>query len=120
MLGNDNFDDDKFKNSIEGAEGLGSFEDESEEKDCPYAETLLRLMLTPHPFGMPWKTDQMVGFLRKRGYKVIERFDEESSDYYYVAVKPHEPTMPTTGNLIEVFVGECQEIILKWLIKIAD
>jgi hypothetical protein len=101
---------------------LGDEDDwfEEDEDDCPFAETLLHLTLLPKPFGIPWKTEQMVKFLKKRGYRIITKFDEEAEEEYYVAVKPHENLIPEDGNIIETFVGEVQEILLKWLEKIAD
>lgn len=83
-------------------------------------DTLLALTVMPKPFGVTWSLDQMRGFLKARGYRVLERFDEETENEYYVAVKKNESRIPDDGkgNIVDVFANEVQNILLKWLLKI--
>lgn len=103
---NDEFDSEEF------------FEDD--EENCPLAETLLALNIMPKPFGMTWSQDQVLGFLKARGYRIVTRYNEDDDSEYKVAVKKNQPKIPdnSEGNVVEVFAEEIRNILLKWLLKI--
>ena len=92
--------------------------DEGEEEDCPFAETIISIALMPKPFGMTWPSDKMIEFLKKRGYKIFERWDDDEEEEIHVAVKPNEQKLPGNNNILETFVNEVQDIILNWLSKL--
>jgi hypothetical protein len=93
-----------------------------DEDDSALLETMITLSLMPRPFGMTWSREQMTWFLKKRGYKVLERYSEEADTKYYVAVKKDTTKIPDDGsnNLVEVFADEIQSILMSWLLKIAE
>ena len=98
------------------------FNDE-EEGLCPSVEMFAGLILSDKPFGFIWKRDLMIDWLRKIGYKIIEKPnpDPRLSDIpIQVAVHKDNDKMPdlNESNIDEVFCKEVQNTILNWLLKI--
>lgn len=93
---------------------------DNEEENCPLAETIMSMIALSKPFGMLWHPDMMCKFLKERGYKIIERFDEEQDRDVQIAVKKNSNKIPTSGNLMETFLEEVRNILFKWLLKIAN
>lgn len=107
------------ENPILGSDGMVDedfFDDD--EKDCPFAHTLISLTLLPRLFGMPWKSDKMEKFLKGRGYRIINRHDDDEDEDFKVAIKPGESMVPETSNLLEVFTDEVQEVLLDWMLSL--
>lgn len=92
-----------------------------DDDNCPYLDLITTLLLQDKPFGIMWTIDKMLLFLKARGYKLLERKDSSGNEYM-VAVNPSDSSIPDTGrsNIKEVFDSEMQEILLKWVLKIAS
>lgn len=90
--------------------------------DCPLAKNAVTLLSTlSKPFGMvTWKKGKIIKFLETRGYTVMPRWDEDESVLHYVATKEEDDCVPEKENLLEVFSSEVQDILLNWLLRIAE
>lgn len=101
------------------------FEDEDNEP-CPVFDAVCSIMALPKPFGFLWENDEkLIKFLEKRGYRVLQRQiknKEGKKENISIAVKPDSTNIPDLdySNIREVFQEECQDIILNWLLKIAE
>lgn len=93
-------------------------EDGDIEEDCPYLGILTALTLQDKPLGIMWTADKMMEFLKARGYKLLERKGTGGNEYI-VAVKPSDSSIPDHSNIKEVFDNEIQDILMKWVLKIA-
>lgn len=86
-----------------------------EEGDDDYKwKTLLTLTMMPKPFGMTWKRDKMIEFLKSRGYSIVKRFDLDTDEEFEVAVKSGTDFVPDTRNIVETFAEEMQNFIIEW------
>ena len=92
-----------------------------DDDNCPYLDLITTLLLQDKPLGIMWTLDKMLLFLKARGYKLLERKDSSGNEYV-IAVNPSDSSIPDTGrsNIKEVFDSEMQEILLKWVLKIAS
>lgn len=106
---------------MDGENNKGEFR-VSSNLDNGFSELLYQMMFVPKPFGMVWKYDNMIDFLKFKGYKVIERIDEETGRTNDVAVKSGAKYIPdaTKSNILEVFEDELQKTLLNWLKKISE
>lgn len=77
-------------------------------------KTLLTLTMMPKPFGMTWKRDKMIEFLKGRGYSIVKRFDLDTDEEFEVAVKSGTDFVPDTRNIVETFAEEMQSFIIEW------
>ena len=77
-------------------------------------KTLLTLAMMPKPFGMTWKRDKMIEFLKSRGYSIVKRFDLYTDEEFEVAVKSGTDFVPDTRNIVETFAEEMQNFIIEW------
>ena len=77
-------------------------------------KTLLTLTMMPKPFGMTWKRDKMIKFLKSRGYSIVKRFDLDTDEEFEVAVKSGTDFVPDTRNIVETFAEEMQDFIIEW------
>lgn len=77
-------------------------------------KTLLTLTMMPKPFGMTWKRDKMIEFLKSRGYSIVKRFDLDTDEEFEVAVKSGTDFVPDTRNIVETFAEEMQNFIIEW------
>ena len=77
-------------------------------------KTLLTLAMMPKPFGMTWKRDNMIKFLKSRGYSIIKRYDIDTEEDFEVAVKSGSEYVPDSRNIIETFSDEMQNFIIEW------
>lgn len=89
----------------------------NEDGICPEIEHLLPVLFTPKPFGVFWKREKMTRLLKARGWKIAERYDDESGEYYQVAYKKGEKNLPEEDNIMEVFMDEIQDAIIDLLTK---
>jgi hypothetical protein len=89
----------------------GDLEDESDDYKW---KTLLTLTMMPKPFGMTWKRDKMIEFLKSRGYSIVKRFDLDTDEEFEVAVKSGTDFVPDTRNIVETFAEEMQSFIIEW------
>lgn len=90
------------------------------EEDCPYSHIFMSLLTMSKPIGFIWEDiDIIENFLKKRGYKIIERTNSKGNNIK-IAVKPSDSCIPNDefSNLREVFNQDVQNIILSWLLKI--
>lgn len=77
-------------------------------------KTLLTLTTMPKPFGMTWKREKMIEFLKSRGYSIVKRFDLDTDEDFEVAVKSGSEYVPDTRNIVEAFSEEMQNFIIEW------
>lgn len=77
-------------------------------------KTLLTLTMMPKPFGMTWKREKMIEFLKSRGYSIVKRFDLDTDEEFEVAVKSGSEYVPDTRNIVEAFSEEMQNFIIEW------
>jgi hypothetical protein len=77
-------------------------------------KTLLTLTMMPKPFGMTWKREKMIEFLKSRGYSIVKRFDLDTDEDFEVAVKSGSEFVPDTRNIVEAFSEEMQNFIIEW------
>lgn len=77
-------------------------------------KTLLTLTMMPKPFGMTWKREKMIEFLKSRGYSIVKRFDLDTDEEFEVAVKSGSEFVPDTRNIVEAFSEEMQNFIIEW------
>lgn len=77
-------------------------------------KTLLTLTMMPKPFGMTWKREKMIEFLKSRGYSIVKRFDLDTDEDFEVAVKSGSEYVPDTRNIVEAFSEEMQNFIIEW------
>lgn len=77
-------------------------------------KTLLTLAMMPKPFGMTWKRDNMIKFLKSRGYSIVKRYDIDTEEDFEVAVKSGSEYVPDSRNIIETFSDEMQNFIIEW------
>lgn len=77
-------------------------------------KTLLTLTMMPKPFGMTWKREKMIEFLKSRGYSIVKRFDLDTDEDFEVAVKSGSEYVPDTRNIVEAFSEEMQSFIIEW------
>lgn len=97
------------------------FGDDDGGEDCPYLDILASIAMNDKPFGFLWPKDKIVMFLKARGYKILVRKDKDTGEEYEVAVKSDSDSIPNDGhgNMKETFDSEMQDIILKWVLRIA-
>lgn len=77
-------------------------------------KALLTLTMMPKPFGMTWKRDKMIEFLKSRGYSIVKRFDLDTDEEFEVAVKSGTDFVPDTRNIVKTFAEEMQNFIIEW------
>jgi len=92
-----------------------------EEEDCPYMSLMASIALNDKPFGILWPKDKIQEFLKARGYKILSRKNKDTNEEYEIAVKSNSDSIPDDGhsNIKETFDSEMQDIILKWVLRIA-
>ncbi len=88
----------------------------SNEEDCPMIDTILSAIFVSRPLGLIWDEDIIVDFLKAKGYKILERVDEDG-ETYLVPVKSESKYIPDSRNsLRKVFDREIQVALIKWLL----
>ena len=97
------------------------FYPDSEEESCSYLDILASIAFQDKPFGILWSKDKVNEFLKARGYKLIDRKNKDTGEDYTIAVKPDSSSIPDDGhgNTKEVFDSEMQDIIMRWILRIA-
>ena len=129
---NEGFDLNKNRNELsdylnkleeEKANKKSEFEgfEEGDGEYCEVYESVMKAALISKPFGIMWDEEYIIKFLKKLGYKIVERIDEDTNDIYPVPVKPGTEVIPEKRNeLRRVFDMEIQKVLLKFLFKIID
>lgn len=105
-------EEDQYENEEDYA-----FYPESDEEPCPFIDLVCSMLGINKPFGFMWEEEKMIEFLKERGYKILERKTNDGTKYK-VAGKSYIPE-EEVSNIANVFSSEIQDIILKWLLKIA-
>lgn len=99
------------------------FDDEFDPQDlfdsCHMSGIFADMLRMPKPFGFFMPQEKMEIFLKERGYKIIKRSAGDGEEVS-TAVKPGSTSIPEDGysNIREIFDGEVQDILLKWLLKV--
>lgn len=89
------------------------------DENCPMEGVFSSLYKLPKPFGIMWERDKMIEFLHKRGYKIINRVNEDLDEEYSVAYNDKSTYIPNHDNINEAFIDEYQDIMMKWALRIA-
>ena len=87
-----------------------------------FSEIMYHMFALPKPFGILWDFDKMEDFLKFKGYKIIERTDEETGRTCKMAIKPGDKYIPDFSkgtNILDIFTDEVQNSIISWLKKIS-
>lgn len=116
-----NFVPDPEDDEIGDAEFVSDYFDDDSDEDCPYLNILASIAMNDKPFGFLWPKDKVKEFLKERGYKILSRKNKDTGEGYEVAVKSDSGSIPNDGheNIKETFDSEIQDIILKWVLRIA-
>lgn len=116
-----NFVPDPEDDEIGDAEFVSDYFDDDSGEDCPYLNILASIAMNDKPFGFLWPKDKVKEFLKERGYKILSRKNKDTGEEYEVAVKSDSGSIPNDGheNIKETFDSEIQDIILKWVLRIA-
>ena len=95
--------------------------DMMDDDECPYSDIMMALMFQDKPFGIMWPKDKILEFLKARGYKLLDRKNKDTGEEYTIAVKSSSSNIPDEGhgNIKEVFDSEMEDIIMKWVLRIA-
>ena len=117
-----NFVPDPEDDEIGDAEFVSDYFDDDSGEDCPYLNILASIAMNDKPFGFLWPKEKVREFLKARGYKILVRKDKDTGEEYEVAVKSNSDSIPNDGhgNMKETFDSEMQDIILKWVLRIAS
>ena len=116
-----NFVPDPEDDDYGDAEFVSDYFDNDSGEDCPYLDILASIAMNDKPFGFLWPKEKVREFLKARGYKILVRKDKDTGEDYEVAVKSDSGSIPNDGhgNMKEIFDSEIQDIILKWVLRIA-
>ena len=89
-------------------------------ESCHMSGIFADMLRMPKPFGFFMPQEKMEAFLKERGYKIIKRSSGEDGEEISTAVKSGSTSIPEGdySNIREVFDGEVQDILLKWLLKV--
>ena len=96
---------------------------EDEEDSCPFVNDLINFIefkASTSFLGLPWRrVDTIKKFLKARGYKILERVDDDHNKYY-VAVKPDTSAIPDYDNLRSTFLEEAEDLVVDMMIKFSE
>lgn len=91
-----------------------------EDEECPLPKMVMGFLSLPRPLGILWPIEKIKKFLKARGYLLLERIDPETEELITVACKSNDEIIPETGNLVEIFTSEVEDILMDWLLKIGE
>jgi len=93
---------------------------EDDEDSCPFVNDLMGFIefkASTSFLGLPWRREDVIKkFLKARGYKILERVDD-NHDKYFVAVKPDTSAIPDYNNLRSTFLEEVEDLVVDMMIK---
>ncbi len=93
---------------------------EDEEDSCPFVNDLISFIefkASTSFLGLPWRREDVIKkFLKARGYKILERVDDDCKKYC-VAVKPDTSAIPDYDNLRSTFLEEAEDLVVDMMIK---
>ena len=98
-----------------------------DDEPCWMFKSIASLIGIPKPFGMLFPYEKEKSFLEKRGYEVKELKCSTSADPSGVIkvaykkgakINKKDTDELEEHNVNKVFIGEVQDIVLKWLLKI--
>ncbi len=96
----------------------GNGEEKEEEGHCDVLEAVLGAIFLSRPLGIIFDEDLIEEFLMSRGYKIVERTDDEG-EVYTVPVKSGSKIIPDRrDSLRRIFDREVQESLITWLKQI--
>ena len=118
MIKNSNDVENPKDDFIRGS-SLGEFDYEDSEEGCDVYEAVMSAIFLSRPLGILWDEDLIEEFLKTKGYKIIERTDE-NGEVYTVPVKNGSKIIPDQKNsLRRVFDREIQKTLINWLSKLS-
>ena len=56
--------------------------------------------------------------MKGRGYRILNRHDDDLDEDYKVAIKPGETVVPEQGNLVDTFTSEIQNVLIDWMLSL--
>lgn len=91
-----------------------------EEDGCPFVDDLMGFIefkASTSFLGLPWRREDVIlKFLKARGYKIIERVNE-NKEKYRIAVKPDTSELPDYSNIRSTFLEEAEDCVIDMMIK---
>jgi hypothetical protein len=103
--------EEEFLNSENGGED--DWEDEG--GPCEVYDAVMSAIFLSRPLGILFDEDLIEDYLRSRGYKIVERTDDDG-EVYTVPVKAGSKIIPDRrDSLRRVFDREVQETLLAWM-----
>lgn len=110
---------DIFGGAMSKEEFLGKEENEEKEGYCDVYEAVMKAIFISKPLGIIFDNDLIEDFLVGRGYKIVERTDDDG-EIYTVPVKVGSKIIPDRrDSLRRVFDREIQEVLMKWIKSIS-
>jgi len=89
--------------------------DGEEEGGCDVYDAVMSAIFLSRPLGILWDDDLIEDYLTSRGYKIVERTDDDG-EVYTVPVKVGSKIIPDRrDSLRRTFDREVQETLLAWM-----
>ena len=101
-----------------GPEDYGMKRAQPDFEKLPSLIEILKSM--PKPLGMTWSMENMKRFLTARGYRIINRMDYGTGEEIDIAVKEGMDLVPTSGNIVETFSNEIQNLVIELAIELSN
>lgn len=120
MIKNENEVTDPQDDFLGGMSSEDNLFDENEDdyEYCEIYEAVMKAIFISRPLGILWDDDLIENFLVSKGFKMIERIDEDG-EVFSVPVKPGAKIIPDRrDSLRRTFDREIQKTLLKWLLKV--
>jgi hypothetical protein len=111
-------DSDNIRGRSLGPEDFGMKRAVPDMENLPSIADILKEM--PKPLGMTWSMKNMKRFLIARGYKIIKKMDYDIGKDIDIAIKEGMDLVPTSGNIVETFSNEIQNLIIELAIKLSN
>ena len=94
------------------------WEDDDEGSPCEVYDAVMSAIFLSRPLGILWEDSLIEKFLQAKGYKIVERTDDDG-EVYTVPVKVGSKIIPDRrDSLRRIFDQEVQETLINWLISL--
>ena len=109
--------EEEFLNDENGGEE-NDWEGEDDGSPCEVYDALMGAIFLSRPLGILWEDSLIEKFLQAKGYKIVERTDDDG-EIYTVPVKIGSKIIPDRrDSLRRIFDQEVQETLINWLISL--
>ena len=88
---------------------------ESDGSPCEVYDAVMNAIFLSRPLGILWEESMIEKFLQAKGYKIVERTDDDG-EVYTVPVKVGSKIIPERRDALRrTFDREVQETLLAWM-----